>query len=131
MKTIGGSAFRSIMVEAFVFPPSVETIGSLVFQTGMDSTVFKVCVLPASLKSITGQNHFYGRLGMRARIFKATTPPTLERNPFGYTGGYTYVPDESLAAYKAADIWSSIELHTFSELAIDYPEYYAEYITGA
>lgn len=119
------------MVESFVLPDSVEKIEGLAFQCGMDRTVFKVCVLPESLKTITGQNHWYGRLGMRARIFKSTTPPTLERNPFVYVGGYTYVPDESLAAYKAANIWSDVELHTFSELAEDYPEYYAEYITEA
>lgn len=41
-----------------------------------------------------------------------------------------YVPDNSVSAYKSANYWSAIasRIYGFSQLAVDYPEYYAKYV---
>lgn len=55
-------------------------------------------------------------------ICRAPTPPTITAQSFSAQSGYrnfkVYVPDESVDAYKAADVWSGYaeRIHPLSEL---------------
>ena len=55
-------------------------------------------------------------------ICRAQTPPTITAQSFSPENGYgnfkVYVPDESVDAYKAADVWSgyAARIHPLSEL---------------
>ena len=73
---------------------------------------------------------YYDRV-LQAIILKPVNPPAVVSNTFSYHTGKFYVPDDSLEAYKTAENWSGVAslIYGYSQLAIDYPEYYEKYIT--
>lgn len=62
--------------------------------------------LPATLTSI-GVNCFYGRTNLQYIICRAIVPPTAGSNVFYNVNKPIYVPDESVDAYKAANVWKN------------------------
>lgn len=51
---------------------------------------------------------FYGCTVLSSITINATTPPTIGNNVLqAANNAYFYVPDEAVAAYKAAPTWSS------------------------
>lgn len=66
-------------------------------------------------------------------ICKALIPPTASATVFYMSATLTafYVPDNSVEAYQTANNYTAgaSKIKGFSQLAIDHPDYYAEYIT--
>lgn len=87
-----------------VVPNSVTTIGSSAF--GGCIRLSKIDI-GTGITSIGGQCFYHGyQLTM---IIRATTPPSLGNNntSLGNASSLIYVPDESVAAYKAVSGWSA------------------------
>ena len=87
-----------------VVPNSVTTIGSSAF--GGCNRLSKIDI-GTGITSIGGQC-FYHNYPL-TMIIRATTPPSLGSNntSLGNASSTIYVPDESVAAYKAASDWSA------------------------
>ena len=98
-----------------VIPDSVTNIGQWALADWEYPTRMTI---PASLTTIGDWGMRFNK-GLKYIRLKATTPPTLEAAI--YLGGSTqiYVPNESVDAYKAADVWSTIasRIHPVSEWA--------------
>lgn len=60
--------------------------------------------LPATITYI-GTNCFYNRTNLQYIICRAITPPTCGSNIFYNVKKPIYVPDDSVDAYKAANVW--------------------------
>lgn len=90
-----------------------------------------VCTIPPKFNSAGIYLFYYGgTTQLKASIWFPTTPPTISSASLQGIGGRIYVPDESVADYKAAQYWSNYasSIYGFSQLAIDYPDYYERYI---
>ena len=64
-------------------------------------------------------------------MFPVTPPTCLQgNNSLTRANSNFYVPDDSVSAYKSASYWSNYasSIYGFSQLAIDYPEYYEAYM---
>jgi hypothetical protein len=118
-------------ITSISLPASLETIGNMAFQgctylvsvsipananlKTLNIQAFQGCIrltgieLPASLTGIEGYA-FYGTTLLESVVCRASTPPTLGTNVFLQTaaGLKIYVPDENLAAYKAAEGWKDL-----------------------
>ena len=86
-----------------------------------------MCVIPEGVTSMDS-NTWYYTMGVVV-IMLPKTPPSIASGTFGYGSYSIYVPDDSQAAYQAAEYWSRRTIKNFSQLAIDHPDYYERYIT--
>ena len=107
IKTIGDEAFhscKSIVKWDFV-NCQLETIGEDAFYW---NTSLKIVGLPATLKSIA-EDGFYGCEALEEITCLAPVPPTCgNKNVFRYLDTSKcklLVPEGSIDAYKAADVW--------------------------
>ena len=127
VKSLSNQAFGSCShLTHIIFPPSVESSGQNVNQ---HCTRLLLWISPPNYKS-GANNTFYNCRALKAIIFNAITPPSVPSGFFSYRSGRFYVPDDSVEAYKAASGWSSYasSIYGHSQLAIDYPDYYEQYI---
>lgn len=114
LQSIGGSVFSNCraLESPIVIGNSVTEIGS--------TTFFNCYKLPyvdvgTGVTSI-GTQAFRYNTEMQYVIMRPTSPPTLYGNNFieVSTASYPiYVPDESVAAYKAANNWSALASRIF------------------
>ena len=114
--SIGQWAFRNCPnMRVTVIPDGVTSIGQWALADWEYPTRMTI---PTSLATIGDWGMRFNK-GLKYIRLKATTPPTLENAI--YLGGSTqiYVPNESVDAYKAADVWSAIasRIHPVSEWA--------------
>lgn len=102
---LGNRAFSDCSkLEEFEFNDTVTEISRWCF---MGCTSLKYIELPASLTNIYWQA-FFGCPSLGYILIKATTPPTLEDNALPAELGSIFVPDASVATYKAANRWSDV-----------------------
>jgi len=93
--------------QQMVIPENIQKTG----EESLAYSGFLSIVFPSGLREI-GKNTLWQSEQLRWIEFKGTTPPTLETN-FSYPLGDTsltfpiYVPDEAVAAYKAAPTWAN------------------------
>ncbi len=102
---VGESAFYGAGLTS-VNLDSVTTIGGSAFRECMS---LHKAVIGAGCTSIGTRGFGNGDVNIEV-TFKGTTPPTITKNSFGSSSafkGKIYVPAESVATYKAADIWSA------------------------
>ena len=121
-------AFRSGSIIEAILPPNVTEMKRGNFEGGSN---MKAIVITAGVTSIQSRQ-FYGCNKNPAIIHLSETPPTYASGTsiLSYCNGTIYVPDDSISAYKAADVWSSVasRIYGFSQLAIDHPDYYERYV---
>ena len=98
--TSGTASFNGCTNLKVYCPEGFKTIPYASFNNCSNTTV----VLPTTLTTI-GDRALYS--GSYTLVIKALTPPSLG-NPNGSMITRAYVPDESVAAYKAATNWSAI-----------------------
>lgn len=129
-KSIGENAFRSCPITAGVNLPKLETISSQAFNFvsfAVDISLPKVKTIGNNAFNHTrsenftigsecttiGSGIFNAGSGVTNLYVLATTPPTLSGRFKGSSGAQgvsnIYVPAESVAAYKAATMWSNYE----------------------
>lgn len=102
---IGQMCFSGcVNLESVTFPSNLDTIQ---FQSFNNCRAIKTLRLPASLTTI-GQYAFNNCRGLVSVILEPTTPPTISSYSWNGTTCNFYVPDESVAAYKAASGWSAL-----------------------
>lgn len=129
--SLGGNAFNgcsSLVIEELSMP-SLTTLGAFTFgkvKIGRITDLGKITTTPSGnysnfllcdakyLKSVVfpetitsfKEDVLRNNTNIEYIIIKATTPPTLDREPF--VSNYPiYVPDSSVEAYKAATNWST------------------------
>lgn len=132
LKTIGSTAYSSGAFRGCTsftkveIPDSVELIGSFAFRncTGIKSVVIgngqlHICSMAfggcSSLETVDigsgvyqiDGDIFWGCSKLNSVIIRALVPPIVDANAIDELPNI-YVPDDSVAAYKAADIWSNI-----------------------
>lgn len=90
-------------LETIDIPDSVTTIGIQAFDN--ISSLKKVTI--GSGVSKIGAMAFFRTNNLSKIQIKATTPPTITTNSFT-TNVIIYVPDDSVDAYKSANIWSTM-----------------------
>lgn len=115
LRNISAGAFSGCALKTLVVPDNVSVIDNQAF---MNNTYLKEITLPASLKMLYLQV-FAGCPSIETVTVNATTPPTffsasssIPLNDFNreiYTTANLYVPEESLAAYKAAYGWKQFK----------------------
>jgi len=110
---IGNESFKDcINLTSVVIPNSVTGIGNSAFAgcVGLTSVV-----IPNSVVSI-GYTAFYGCIGLKQITNLATTPQEAVMDYAGWFNGVStssvklYVPAQSLAAYKTADVWKDFDI---------------------
>ena len=114
--SIEDSAFRYCPnMRVTVIPDSVTSIGKWALADWEYPTRMTI---PTSLASIGDWGLRFNK-GLKYIRLKATTPPTLENAIYLGDSTQIYVPNESVDAYKAADVWSAIasRIHPVSEWA--------------
>ena len=89
------------LVQQIVLPEGVQTIGE---KLGSNCSSLTLIDLPSTVTSI-GQYSSSGNV--TTFICRAITPPTLTRAIIINGNGKIYVPDQSIADYKAASNWST------------------------
>ena len=104
-----GYCFRSCsnFKQQMVIPENIQKTG----EESLAYSGFLSIVFPSGLREI-GKNTLWKSEQLRWIEFKGTTPPKLETNfsdPLGDTSLTfpIYVPDEAVAAYKAAPTWAN------------------------
>ena len=120
---IGASAFYSSAIKCAIFPPSISVLdglrsGAILFPsvnklaTSIGANGFDSCLameriaIPEGLTSIG--NYAFQSVSGAAVVCPAVVPPTLGTSVFnGNKTTKIYVPDESVAAYKAATNWNA------------------------
>ena len=117
--SIGNSAFYGCSgLESVVIPEGITAIGSGVFRfcSNLKTNPF---ILPSTLTSI-GTYVIYQWFGTETNpitlVCKAVTPPTLAAAnsiSSAVNGINIYVPDNSVATYKAAQYWSTYATKIF------------------
>ncbi len=109
-KTIGNSAFAYVPMESIVLPLCETLTGNDCFY---NNTLLKTIDFGA-LKKVEGYNFMIGASSLQSIIVRSTTPPTFVRTAAS-DGHFSqvpdtcpiYVPDESVATYKAATVWKT------------------------
>ena len=119
--SIDGSAFHaSGFSKPVVLPEGLTTIGGGAFNSHPTTT--SSIVLPSTITSL-GAYSLYAK-NAKYYVCKATTPPSIPKYTFQSTGSI-YVPDESVSAYKTAEIWAtnySNRIKSFTDFIADFPE---------
>lgn len=111
-----------------ILPPNLTAVvASNAFRS---NSSMNVCVIPPKVESLSTNPVFYGCKKNKAFIFLPSSPPSIGSSTFNETTGKIYVPDASYDDYHSAAYFSSKTLYTFSQLAVDYPEYYERFVTG-
>lgn len=125
-ETIGNSAFRSCGKITGLYLPKLKTLGDVAFGYGDNKTYDVELPLIETIGeqafrryagtnftigpncTSIGRNLFYDGTATNLYVL-ATTPPTLGGNFGSSTSNvsHIYVPADSVAAYKAANIWSN------------------------
>ena len=120
------SFYNCSSIRFAVLPPNLVTMNQRGFQ---GCTSLLVCTIPSTFRTF-GDLAFYNSTRIRALIFFCETPPSYNRTLNSTGSRKVYVPDDSVEAYKAASGWSSYasSIYGHSQLAIDYPDYYEQYI---
>ena len=107
LTSIGTGAFRAISTlnTPVVITNSVTSLGGQCF---FNCTNLPSVDVGSSVATINAQT-FYNCSSLTHLIFRATTPPSLPNtNAFSFTNNCPiYVPDASVATYKAAQNWST------------------------
>lgn len=101
---MGNDAFQSSGIEKVIIPEGYQTIGDTILNNAQSCRLLDI---PSTVTSI-GKNILWGVKEITTIVCRAIIPPALNGS-FGYNGipVAIYVPDESVAAYKAATNWSS------------------------
>lgn len=97
--TGGTAAFNALSNLKIYCPEGLTSMPYASFNNCSNTTI----VLPSTMTSIVN-NALYS--GSYTIICKSITPPDMVGNTNRISA--VYVPDESVAAYKAADTWSAI-----------------------
>ena len=112
--TVGVSAFYYCPeLTEIVFPDSVTSIGgnALSYCSNIRHIVIGTGILTMGNWALGSST---GGANLEDIIIKAVTPPTIFTNTFGYTNNCPiYVPDASVATYKAASNWSALASRIF------------------
>jgi hypothetical protein len=106
--TIATNAFDSCELEYVILPPNLSTISDYMF---LNNTKLKELVFGALLTYI-GAGAFSSCTGIKEYTFNSLIPPELvDTTAFVQISPITkmYVPDASVAAYKAATSWDTFE----------------------
>ena len=106
--TIGNGAFSGCSsLRHITIPDSVTSIGDSAFWGCFELITITI----GSGVTYIGDLAFKFCRKVRS-MFSATTPPTVKSwETFDYTSFRTYVPCESLEAYKAADVWKTESIY--------------------
>ena len=99
INSIGNSSFSGCSFTELVIPNSVVTIDEYAFH----ACEIKRLVIGAGVKSI-GLNAFNSN-PLKSIYVKATTPPTLNKDPFSGSSYTIYVPTESVDIYTTDESW--------------------------
>ena len=114
--TIGKAAFsRCKSLTQVVIPNSVNAIKDNAFFACKSLTSV---VIPNSVNLIE-DSAFNGCDGLEQIINQAITPQSLEQRTFRYVTTSNiklFVPDQSLVAYKAADVWKDFDIQPISTM---------------
>lgn len=110
-----------------ILPPNLTAV--TVSNAFRSNSSMNVCVIPSRVGSLPADAVFYGCKQNKAFIFLPGNPPSIGSSTFNETTGKIYVPDDSYTLYHNSSYWSAKTLFTFSQLAIDYPDYYEKFIT--
>lgn len=114
LTTIGTTVFNgcSSLAGVITIPNNITTIGYQAFKDCASVSAFDVGTGVDRIDAMA----FYWCLGLNYVIIRATTPPTLvNASAFNSTHNCPiYVPDASVANYKAANNWSSLASRIFS-----------------
>ena len=121
--TVGGGCFSGTVIDELVFPVNTVTVSA---NAANGNAKLYCLVIPSKVTSIAGNLTYY-RLQLKATIFLPEDPPVITSSTFNYTTGKVYVPDVN--HYKTADVWRDKTLYDFTQLAIDYPDYYEKYVS--
>ena len=114
LTTIGNGAFYSCHeLQRIAIPEGVTTIGKLAFYA---CTYLDEVELPASVRSL-GDNAFAQCSRMKQMHVKAVVPPAIESKTFDRVSRLMpiYVPDASVAAYKADIYWGQMNIRSEDE----------------
>ena len=103
---VNGNSFNdcSKLVE---IPPLSEGMTAVQNWCFMGCSALTHIELPSTITQIKWQA-FYGCGNLGYILIKATTPPTLDSNALPNELGPIFVPDASVATYKAATRWSDV-----------------------
>lgn len=99
INSIGKSSFSGCSFTELVIPNSVVTMDEYAFH----ACEIKRLVIGAGVKSI-GLNAFNSN-PLKSIYVKATTPPTLNKDPFSGSSYTIYVPTESVDIYTTDESW--------------------------
>lgn len=98
-------------------PNSVQTVSRVCF-----AYCYNIRRIDIGTGATSFGDFFIQGAPLETLICRASTPPTIVATTFNVAQGYTnfqvYVPDESVDAYKAANVWSgyAARIHPLSEL---------------
>ena len=109
VRTIGNDAFDMACnhLNTLTIPDNVTTIGGSAFHGSQQGSTLKYIIIGSGVTSMV-QGAFAGHTQLYSITIKATTPPTLDGNPFYDTNNCPiYVPSGSVEAYKSASGWRS------------------------
>ena len=105
-----------------------ESVNAIPYNANM---TFIGCIVPSSVTSVasrafSGNVRYRSTTYMQWVVFMPTTPPSFAGNPFyiDYSNCKIYVPDDSVAAYKAAKNLTShaSRVYPISEMATYHPD---------
>ena len=103
---IGNRCFADCL-KLVEIPPLAEGMTTISTWAFMSCTSLTSVDLPSSIVQINNQA-FFACSNLSYIIVRATTPPTLQSaSAIQNTIGSIYVPDASVSAYQAANIWSN------------------------
>lgn len=94
--------YEVVNINNLTVPDSVTTV----YTQGLGAVISGVLEIGSGIQLLSGQAT--RALNCQYVIIRATTPPTLAGLNFEKTGYNIYVPDNSVAAYKAASGWSAL-----------------------
>ena len=124
--SLGGGCFNLCKFTYLDFiPESVNAIPT------NNNITFIGCIIPSSVTSVasrafSGNSRYRSSTYMQWIVFMPTTPPSFAGNPFyiDYSNSKIYVPDDSVAAYKAAKNLTShaSRVYPISEMATYHPD---------
>jgi len=96
---------------SLVIPSTITALGTSNFSNWTAATLLDISAAMVSM----GTQTFYNWTSLQTMICRATTPPTITTNTFQSmrAAAKIYVPDASVAAYKAATYWSARSAYIF------------------